>query len=310
MALKVNLYKGYELEAVAESLASQTSPDLRLDSIMVADSYANTHLGLPSTCLSSEAEQALFFQVLRDLVYEVRLARDNQPELKESCYLIADMPHGTLDQLQTGVDNCLRMLDAGAESIKIEMTTDLRWKIADELTARQVPVLAHLGYTPQAGLRQLHGRQAADVWQLIALACRARDVGASCIILENVSTVVNAALSRPSKAGLPVYSIFSGRPSYAGLSVNVWDCVYQPRFASQFFPPSANRDSSSFPAGYSRADIGRHFSQTLEQIQSGEYPKTRSHRLTTTEVQLLEIHDPWVDARQLAELRQPVPDDP
>lgn len=291
--LKVNVFKAYELEAFCRAFFCVHRPNLSLDSFMVGDSYVSTHLGMPSTLLASEKEQVFYFLVMRDLVHEVRLARDSLLGAAADCYVIADMPHGSLEHTDIGVNNCLKMMSAGAEAIKLEMVSEVHWSVLEELSSLDIPVIAHIGYMPQLGGKKLRGQHFRDAEELIVQSRRARDSGAAALVLEGVSTLVNAVLSRPSARGLPVYSIFSGRPDFAGLSINVWDCFYQPAFRNKHFPPVARRPSTTFPDGYTLIDISDRVRDLLEQIEKCEFPIAREDQMSTHERERLLASDPW-----------------
>ena len=62
--IKLNLYRDYEVDAVAKAMADSPvlQMGIRLDCLMVSDSYLMTHLGRDSTRLA-KGEQALFLEI-------------------------------------------------------------------------------------------------------------------------------------------------------------------------------------------------------------------------------------------------------
>ena len=126
---------------------------------------------------------------LDDMAYHTAsVARGNQ-----TAFLIADMPFGTYPTPETAYANAVRLMQAGAQMVKIEGGA---W-LADTvrfLTERAVPVCAHLGLTPQS-VHQLGGfkvqgktTEAADI--LKADALKLQESGASLLVLEAIPSTL------------------------------------------------------------------------------------------------------------------------
>ncbi|MBB4264749.1 3-methyl-2-oxobutanoate hydroxymethyltransferase [Roseospira visakhapatnamensis] len=273
--LKINLYRGYEVAAVAEAAADLrgTVPGFtQLDSLMVADSVLTTHMGRASTRVPS-GEEAAFLDIMRGLVAEVaaaaRAAFGTGPEAP---YVIADMPDGSARTPDDAERHGAGMLALGADILKVEVGDDGGFPILERLGRAGLPVIAHLGYTPQSRENRKYGTTPEEALALCAAARRARDAGARAIVLERVSGAVNGVLSRPSPRGLPVYSIFSGRCPHLGQSLNVWDSVIRPDFAAKAFPPTADLNRAAYPDGYTGAAIRAHMAALLRLTLEGRFP--------------------------------------
>jgi 3-methyl-2-oxobutanoate hydroxymethyltransferase len=116
------------------------------------------------------------------------VARGNKTAL-----VIADMPFGTYATPQSAFDNAVKLMQAGAQMVKLEGGA---W-LADTvrfLTERAVPVCAHLGLTPQS-VHQLGGfkvqgktTEGADRLKADALALQA--AGSSILVLEAIPTAL------------------------------------------------------------------------------------------------------------------------
>lgn len=126
---------------------------------------------------------------LGDMAYHTAsVARGNR-----TAFLIADMPFGTYPTPETAYANAIRLMQAGAQMVKIEGGA---W-LADTvrfLTERAVPVCAHLGLTPQS-VHQLGGfkvqgktAEAADI--LKADALKLQESGASLLVLEAIPSAL------------------------------------------------------------------------------------------------------------------------
>gem|GEM_PF-1581323 len=273
--IKVNLYKGYEVAAVAGALADvrdEFDGFSQVDSLMVADSYLTTHLGHAGTRVTPGDENT-FLETMRGLVAEVVAARrETFGTGPDAPYVIADMPDGSARTPDTAERNGVGMLALGADILKVEVGESGGFSVLERLGRAGLPVIAHLGYTPQTRENRKYGTSMDEALALCAAARRARDCGARAIVLERVSGAVNGLLSRPSPSGLPVYSIFSGRCPYLGQSLNVWDSVIRPGFAAKAFPPTADLDRAAYPDGYTEPVIRAHMADLLRLTLAGRYP--------------------------------------
>ncbi|MGH8088825.1 MAG: 3-methyl-2-oxobutanoate hydroxymethyltransferase, partial [Stenotrophomonas sp.] len=117
-----------------------------------------------------------------DMVYHTRaVARVLQRAL-----LVADLPFGADATPERALDASLRLLQAGAEMVKIE-GAGFKLDIIRYLVEREIPVCSHLGLTPQSVLRlggyRVQGRGDA-AQQLRDDAKAAVAAGATLIVLE------------------------------------------------------------------------------------------------------------------------------
>jgi 3-methyl-2-oxobutanoate hydroxymethyltransferase len=123
--------------------------------------------------------------------------------------VVADMPfgsyHGTVSE---GVANAVRFLkEAGAEAVKIEGP---RVELVRALVEAEVPVVGHLGLTPQSvhrmGGYRVQARSIDAVLQLQADAFALAIAGAGAIVLEGIPREVASAIT----AALPIPTIGIG----------------------------------------------------------------------------------------------------
>ncbi|MCD4670117.1 MAG: 3-methyl-2-oxobutanoate hydroxymethyltransferase [Actinomycetia bacterium] len=296
IGIKVNLYKGYEVEAVANAAHNLLESGIisHIDCLMVADSYLMTHLGLRGTRLSTQPEQELFFKVLCDLVYEVRVAISSFFLDEHQPYLIADMPDGSTQDPETALRNANRFLSCGADVIKIEVPSEKSLSVLEYLGHNGILVMAHIGYTPQKANNRLYGTTISEAKDLFHLARQVRDTGACALVLERVNELVNEKLCINHKNALPIYSIFSGKAQFGGQSLNVWDSVYHPPFTARFFPPTAKYDMKLFPKHYDIITIKQHFQEFLRITLNGRYPLSLRRRMRSEDIAELNSIDPWV----------------
>ena len=130
-----------------------------------------------------------------DVAYHTAcVARGNQTAL-----LTVDMPFGSYATPQAAFDNAVKLMQAGAQMVKIEGGS---W-LADTvrfLTERAVPVIAHLGLTPQSvhqfGGYRVQGKtiEAADKLKADALALQ--QAGANMLLLEAIPAALGKEVTK------------------------------------------------------------------------------------------------------------------
>ena len=154
------------------------------DVVLVGDSLAMVVLGHPDTLAVT----------MEEMLHHVKAARSGT----ERALLVADMPYGSfhLGPAQA-VENALRFLkEGGAQAVKIE---GARPEVVRALVAAEVPVMAHLGLTPQSvhklGGFRVQGRGEAARERLLADAVEAEAAGAFALVLECVPAELAAEVS-------------------------------------------------------------------------------------------------------------------
>jgi 3-methyl-2-oxobutanoate hydroxymethyltransferase len=150
-----------------------------VDTLLVGDSLGMVSQGHDSTLPVTIADVAY---------HTACVARGNR-----TSFLIADMPFGTYGSPQTAFENAVRLMQAGAQMVKLEGGA---WLIDTVrfLTERAVPVCAHLGLTPQSvhqfGGYKVQGKtiEAADHLKRDALGLQA--AGATLLVLEAIPSAL------------------------------------------------------------------------------------------------------------------------
>jgi len=123
----------------------------------------------------------------------------------KSALVVADMPFLTYQvSAAEALRNAGRFLqEAGAEAVKIEGGA-FRTELVEALTLNGIPVLGHIGLTPQSvnvlGGYKVQGRTPEAGGQLVADAQALADAGAFAVVLECVPPDIAAAVT----AGCPV----------------------------------------------------------------------------------------------------------
>ncbi|MEJ7618001.1 MAG: 3-methyl-2-oxobutanoate hydroxymethyltransferase, partial [Pyrinomonadaceae bacterium] len=147
------------------------------DIILVGDSLGNVVLGYDNTVPVT----------IDDMLVSVRAVR----RAVERALLVADMPYGSY---HTGADDAVRaalrlIKEGGAEAIKLEGGV-ARAALVERLVTEEIPVVGHIGLTPQSVHRlggfRLQGKTAAAGRQLIDDAQALAAAGACALVLEMV----------------------------------------------------------------------------------------------------------------------------
>jgi 3-methyl-2-oxobutanoate hydroxymethyltransferase len=166
-----------------------------IDLILVGDSLAMVVLGHENTLALTVDE----------MLYHTRGVRRGV----RRALVVADMPygsyHGTIGE---AVANAIRFVkEAGAEAVKIEGP---RVELVRALVEAEIPVVGHLGLTPQSvhrmGGYRVQARTVDTVLQLQADAFALASAGAGAIVLEGIPREAAAAIT----AALPIPTLGIG----------------------------------------------------------------------------------------------------
>jgi 3-methyl-2-oxobutanoate hydroxymethyltransferase len=125
--------------------------------------------------------------------------------------LVADMPYGSYHvSADEGVANAMRFVkDGGAEAVKVE---GARTELVERLVAAEIPVVGHIGLTPQSvhrmGGYKVQGKTAADYTRLRKEARDLEKAGASAIVLEGMPRELAAEIT--AELTIPTIGIGAG----------------------------------------------------------------------------------------------------
>ncbi|MGO9010895.1 MAG: 3-methyl-2-oxobutanoate hydroxymethyltransferase [Bryobacteraceae bacterium] len=162
-------------------LTAQLLDRAGIDMILVGDSLANVVLGYPTT-LPVTLDEMLHHA--KAVVRGVTRA-----------LTVADMPFLSY---QTGMDDAVRnagrfLKEAGVEAVKVEGAGPVL-AVVERLVELGIPVLGHLGYTPQSvhrfGSNIVQGKTAARAGELLNDAIALEGAGAFAVVLECVPAEV------------------------------------------------------------------------------------------------------------------------
>lgn len=161
--------------------------------------------------------------------------------------LVADLPFQADATPERALDAATRLLQAGAGMVKLEGAGPHKLAAIRFLAAREIPVSAHLGLTPQSVLRfggfKVQGREAAAAKQLLADAQAVAEAGASLLVLECVPSALAAEITRASP--IPTVGIGAG-PHCDGQVLVLHDMLgldtghRRPKFVKDFLADSGS----------------------------------------------------------------------
>jgi len=170
-----------------------------IDLILVGDSLAQVVLGYDSTLPVTMDEMLHHTRAVRRAVKRAIVA--------------ADMPYGSYHvSVQEGVANAARFIkEAGAEAVKIEGGAN-RGELVERLTDAEIPVIGHLGLTPQSvhrmGGYKVQGKSMAAADALLKDALALEAAGAVSIVLEGMPREVAQHIT--AKLNVPTIGIGAG----------------------------------------------------------------------------------------------------
>jgi 3-methyl-2-oxobutanoate hydroxymethyltransferase len=170
-----------------------------VDVVLVGDSVAMVVLGYEST-LPLTMEEALH--------HTKAVRRGVQRAL-----VVADMPFGTYQgDVNEALQNAVRFVkEAGAEAVKVE-GGERRLEVIARLTEAEIPVMGHVGLTPQSvnamGGYRVQGKTAGGAEQLLRDARAVEAAGAFAIVLEGIPRELATEITRSVR--IPTIGIGAG----------------------------------------------------------------------------------------------------
>ena len=148
-----------------------------IDFILVGDSLGMVILGYDSTCKVTIDEMKIFTAAV------TRGAK--------RCLVVADLPFMSYHaDLAEGVRNAGELIKAGAQAVKLEGATDYILSVIKRCTESGIPVMAHLGFTPQSlntlGGFKVQSKSYDATLELLEQARTVQEAGAFAVVLEMV----------------------------------------------------------------------------------------------------------------------------
>ena len=207
-----------------DSLTASIFEAAGVDMLLIGDSMGNVVLGHSST--------------LPVTVEDIERSTAAVARATSHPMIVADLPFGSYESdPQTAFATAARLMKAGAHAVKLEGGT-ARAATVRTLVDGGIPVVAHLGYTPQSentlGGPRMQGRGAAAA-TLRADALALQEAGAFAVVFEMVPDDIAHALSDE----LTMITIGIGAGPHTHGQVLVWSDMagmtdWSPSFARRF----------------------------------------------------------------------------
>jgi 3-methyl-2-oxobutanoate hydroxymethyltransferase len=221
-----------------------------VDIVLVGDSLAMVVLGYADTLSVT----------MDEMVHHTKAVRRG---LKRPL-LVADMPYGSFHLgREQAVGNALRFIkEAGAQAVKIEGD---RPELVAAMVHAEVPVMAHLGLTPQSlhrlGGFKVQGRDEATRQTILTAALELEQAGAFSLVLEAVPTDLAAEVTK--ELSIPTIGIGAG-PECDGQVLVYHDLLgLEERIAPRFVRRYAELGKLSREA----------IAQFADDVRSGAFPR-------------------------------------
>ncbi len=260
---KVTTRRIIEMKAAKDKITALTAYDYLIarlcdragiDIILVGDSVGNVFQGHDTTLPVT----------LDEMIYHTKAV---QKGVKRAM-IVVDMPFMSY---QTNIDEAFRnagriMKETEAGAVKIE-GGELFAKTVAKLTANGIPVMGHIGLTPQAihrfGGYQPRGKDKEEAEQLLKDAKALEDAGAFSIVIEKIP----AKLAKQITESVNIPTIGIGGGKYVdGQILVVYDMLglieeFNPRFVRRYLNLSD--------------DIYKAFSKYVSDIKAGDFPSDK-----------------------------------
>ncbi|UCH96641.1 MAG: 3-methyl-2-oxobutanoate hydroxymethyltransferase [Candidatus Aminicenantes bacterium] len=206
---------------------AKVASDAGIDLILVGDSLGMVLQGHTNTLKTT----------LEEMIYHTRLVASAQPV----SLVVTDMPFGSYHiSREQAVESSIRCVkEGGAEAVKLEGGKN-RVKAIEAIINAEIPVLGHLGLTPQSihklGGFKTQGKQKTAADEILNDAIELEKLGVFAIVLESIPV----ELARRITEGLTIPTIGIGAGKYCDGQILVFhDLVgftnlYLPKFVRKY----------------------------------------------------------------------------
>ena len=198
-----------------------------IDIILIGDSLAMVALGYKNTNAIGIEEMSIFTKAVAKGV--------------ETAMVITDMPFMSYHtDISTAILNCGNMIKYGANGVKIEGYNDYILEVIKRCTDSGIPVMGHLGFTPQflntLGGYRIQGKNQEASEKILYQAKQLEKAGVFSIVLEMVPQECGKFITE----NVQVPTISCGAGKYCDAQVLVSDDLFgkfsdfTPKFARKY----------------------------------------------------------------------------
>jgi len=236
--------------SVYDAIYSRLAVEAGVNTLLVGDSVAMALYGFESTIHAT----------VEMIAPHVEAVRRTCPGI----FLVADLPFGSYRKgLKAAMKAVEALARAGASAVKLEGVAGNE-KIVSHIVESGIPVMGHLGLTPQHALAlggyKAQGRTEKGASRILEDAKKLEDLGAFSLVLECVSRRLGSQTS--SQLSIPVIGIGAGAEADGQVLV-AYDILglslgRTPRFVRRYLD--------------GRALVLKAFEEFFQQIDRAEYP--------------------------------------
>ncbi len=248
--------------------SAKLAEEAEVDMILVGDSLGMVVLGYDSTVPVT----------VEDMIHHTKAVRRGAKET----FIVTDMPFMSYHvSLQETMVNARRIVqESGAHALKVEGAGEVISTI-QYLTNAGIPVVAHLGLTPQSvgvlGGYKVQGKDAESAKKLIEDAKKCEEAGAIALVLECVPMQLAELISE--QLTIPTIGIGAGQ-KVDGQVLVYHDLISYgvnrvPKFVKQYT--------------FVQEEIVRGISQYVTEVKTGQFPEEK-HSFTMKEEECLALY--------------------
>ncbi|WP_410994645.1 3-methyl-2-oxobutanoate hydroxymethyltransferase [Bacillus paranthracis] len=248
--------------------SAKLAEEAEVDMILVGDSLGMVVLGYDSTVPVT----------VEDMIHHTKAVRRGAKET----FIVTDMPFMSYHvSPQDTMVNARRIVqESGAHALKVEDAGEVISTI-HYLTSAGIPVVAHLGLTPQSvgvlGGYKVQGKDAESAKKLIEDAKRCEEAGAIALVLECVPMQLAKFISK--QLTIPTIGIGAGQ-KVDGQVLVYHDLISYgvnrvPKFVKQYTSV--------------QEEIVRGISQYVTEVKTGQFPEEK-HSFTMKEEECLALY--------------------
>jgi 3-methyl-2-oxobutanoate hydroxymethyltransferase len=229
-----------------DAFSARLVDEAGIDIALVGDSLGTTVQGRANT-LAVTLEHTLYHTEI--------VARS-----AERAFVVADMPFGSYQCGENAaMANCIAAIKAGAQGIKLEGGARVS-KLVYRLTQAGVPVMGHIGFTPQSINATSGPRLNKEEDTLVADAKLLAESGAFSLVLEMVPAEISRRIT--AECGIPTIGIGAG-PHCSGQVLVFFDMLgYSPEFSPKFLKRYMQFHEQALGA----------LKQYKNEVEGGKYP--------------------------------------
>lgn len=217
-----------------------------IDMTLVGDSVGTTLQGRADT-LGVEMD---------DMLYHVEIVS----RTTQSLLVIGDMPFGSYQvNDDEAMLNAVNFLKAGAQAVKLEGGASVM-RVIERMSEAGIPVMGHLGYTPQSTNITSGPRVNKSRDELMEDAESLQDAGVFAIVLEMVPS--DLAKDITTSLSIPTIGIGAGAGTSGQVLVFHDMLGFSPEFSPKFLKRYMNFHENALSA----------LKQYKEEVEGGSYP--------------------------------------